>query len=228
MDILITVLITALAGGCGYLGGRWYAAYKQARLQAKLESDSENFMRMLEERNQDYLSQKQQLDRSRQQSDKAQRELSQALIQVEQEQGKHNLLKRQLNALSEKQDRMRLQYRAMDTERQQLRDAKLTLEAGAKDAQQQHVQLTNRNALLEEKCNSALIEKTRLQTDGVNKERELQDLRKRLLTQEDLNESAELTLDQMRSTREVMTRQLAHAEGQLSVLAAHKQSLQPA
>lgn len=226
MDFLTTLLITALAGGCGYLGGRWYAAYRQAKLQAKLESDSENFMRMLEERNQDYLSQKQQIDRARQQSNETQLELNRALIQIELEQEKQSRLQQQLELLNEKQERMRLHYTALETERQQFRDAKLMLEAGAQQAQRQHQELSNRNALLEDKCGSALIEKTRLQTDGANRERELQDLRKRLQKQEDLNESAELTLDQMRSKREEMTQQLAHAEGQLSILAALKQSLQ--
>ena len=119
-----------------------------------------------------------------------------------------------------------MHYAEMESERQQFRDAKLALEFDAKKAQQQQIELVNRNESLEEKYNSALVDKTRLQTDMVNKERELQELRKRLVKLEDLNESAELTLDQMRSKREEMTQQLAHAEGQLSILAAVKQSLQ--
>ncbi|MEH6823883.1 MAG: hypothetical protein V7629_08260 [Motiliproteus sp.] len=227
MDILILVLVTALAGACGYLGGRWYAAYKQAKLQAKLESDSENFIRMLEERNQDYVIQKQQIDKSRQQSNETQTELNNALGRIEQEQEKYQLLQQQLDTLNEKQDRMRLHYTEMEAERQQFRDAKLTLEADIKPIRQQNLEMNSRNEQLEEKCTSVLVEKTRLQTDLVNKERELQDLRKRLIKQEDLSESTELTLDQMRSKHAEMAQQLAYSEGQLAALVSLKQTQQP-
>lgn len=226
MEFLTLALIVVLAGASGYLGGRWYASYKQAKLQAKLESDSANFIRMLEERNQDYVNQKQQIDKSRQSSNETQLELNRALVQIEQAQEKHSLLQQQLDALNEKQERMRLHYNEMEAERQLFREAKLTLEAEAKKTEQFSLELNNRNEQLEERYDRVLVDKTRLQTDMVNKERELQDLRKRLIKQEDLNESVELTLDQMRSKREEMTQQLANAEGQLSILAALKQSLQ--
>lgn len=227
MDILILLLITALAGACGYLGGRWYAAYKQAKLQAKLESDSANFMRMLEERNQDYVTQKQQIDRSRQLGNETQLELNRALVQIEQEQEKQHLLQQQLDELNEKQERMRLHYTEMETERQHFREAKLTLEVETKQFQQRNRELSNNNDRLEEKFSTILVDKTRLQTDLVNTERELQDLRKRLVKQEDLNESAELTLDQMRSKRAEMIQHLAHAEGQLAMLTRLPPSQQP-
>ncbi|MEH6470078.1 MAG: hypothetical protein V7752_02400 [Halopseudomonas sp.] len=225
MELLTLLLISALAAGCGYLGGRWYAAYKQAKLQARLESDTANFLAMLEERNQDYVNQKQQIDKARVQSNDTQLELNRALVNIEQEQETNSQLQLQIDEFNEKQLRMRERYSEMETERALYRDAKLTLEAEAKKSQERDRDLSTRNERLEERFNSTLIDKTRLQTDMVAKERELQDLRKRLIKQEDLNESAELTLAQMRSKREEMTQQLAHAEGQLSVITKLKQTL---
>lgn len=227
MDILMLVTIAALAAGCGYLGGRWYATHKQAQLQAKLESDTENFVAMLEERNQDYVRQKEQVDNARKLSGNVQIERDQALAQIEREQQKIAQLQQQIDEVNDKQQRMRDRYSEIEASSSQLRDAKLSLEVGTKTLEQRNRELSNRNDHIEHKFNTALIDKTRLQTSLGTREHELQDLRQRLSQQEDLNQSAELTLAQMRSNRDEQAQQLAHAQGQLAMIETLKQTLQP-
>ncbi len=229
LEFLNLLLIASLATGAGYLGGRWYAVYKQAHLQAKLDTDTDtdtdNFMAMLEERNQDYVKQKQQIDLARSQSGTVQVERDQALGRLELEQEKTAQLRQVIDELNEKQQRMRLRYSELEESRSQFRDAKLTLETERSQLSQRVQQLTNRNDQLEQKFNTALVDKTRLQTDMVAKERERQELRQRLTRQEDLNQSTELTLAQMRTAREEITQQLAHANGQLRMIDTLKQTL---
>ncbi len=226
MDILMLIIVAALAAGCGYLGGRWYAAHKQAHLQAKLESDTENFVAMLEERNQDYVRQKEQINKARSHSGSVQIERDQALARIELEQEKAVQLQQQIEELSSQQQRMRERYSEMEESRSQFRDAKLTLETELKKIQQHEQELSNRNDHIEQKFNTALIDKTRLQSDMTAKERELQDLRKRLTQQQDLTQSAEFTLAQMRTSRDELAQQLAHAQGQLAMIETLKQTMQ--
>jgi chromosome segregation ATPase len=223
MDILILILVALLAAGCGYLGGRWYAAHKQAYLQAKLDSDTENFIAMLEERNQDYVRQKDQINKARNQCRDALTERDQALAKIELEREKPIQLQQQIDQLNDKQQRMRDRFGEMETSCSQFRDTKLTLEADVKKLNQRSQELSNRNDYIEQKFNGALVDKTRLQTSMAAKDKEFQGLRQQLIQQQDLYQSTELTLAQMRNNRDELTQQLAHARGQLAMTETLKQ-----
>ncbi|MEH6650480.1 MAG: hypothetical protein V7707_10690 [Motiliproteus sp.] len=225
MEILMMIVIAALAGGCGYLGGRWYAAHKQAYLQAKLDSDTENFVTMLEERNQDYVRQKEQINKARSQSGQVQIEHDRAKAQVELEQQNTARLQSQIDELTEKQQRMRNRYSELEESRIEFREQKRVAEAELKRLEQSNIELRHRNDHIEQKFSTALVDKTRIQSDTAAKERELQELRQRLVKQEDLNQSGDFTLAQMRSNREELLRELAQAQGQLAMIETLKQTL---
>lgn len=225
MDLIITLLSCVLAAGCGYLGGRWHCSHKQAHAEAKLQSDTENFLAMLEERNQDYLRQKEQIDKARQHSSSAAIERDRALAQIEQQQQQLQQQQQQIDELQQKIERMKGSYGELEDQRSQFREAKIRLEAQVGKLEQHNQQLLQRSDQIENKLNNALIDKTRLQTELQTKDREVQEIRQRLIKQEDINEASELSLSQNRAKLLEISQQLANAQGQLAMIETLKQSL---
>jgi len=218
MEFLLYALIALLVGIAGYCGGRWHGAASYAALKKQLEHDTQQFMAMLEERNESYVKykaahadQSQEIRALQLASDKVEQRCS-VLLENEQE------LKQQVAAFEPRVDKFKGLAEQWNEERLALREERVALKSELENVNRQLLQLQAGSKSLQERFEMVSKERISLQTQLAAKEREAREFQRQAQKLEDSHETSDLSLAQMRVAKEELATRLAFAEGQLKAL----------
>lgn len=225
MEILIYGVMLVLAAAAGYFGGRWHGAHLLASVKQQLAHDTEKFMGMLEERNEDYSRYKANHADQTRELRRLEVELDKAAQRLQTQQEGEEALKTQLAEQDERLQKFKGVAEKWSEERAELLGKQGKLEADSEHQQRESQQLQGRVRSLEERFETAIKEKATLQEQLLSKEREAREAQRQAQKLEDDSEASEFTLSQLRVAKEELATRLAFAEGQLKALNADKSEI---
>ncbi len=220
--VLIGVVLALAAG---YLAGRVQTSMALGAFKGKLESDTAHYLEQLEERNQSYEAYRNRMESLQDQYRQSQQDVKLARGEIDQLNGFLAQAKQDFNDLREKSIKLRDRIDPLEVLNFDLRTEKAGLSAELEAGKQQLKELDRANQRLNERLQTALSEKGALQAEVYAKDREVLGLSNRLQDMQNRDESTELTLAQMRTTRDEMAQRLAKAEGQLQLTEELRQTL---
>ncbi len=220
--VLIGVVLALAAG---YLAGRVQTSMTLGAFKGKLESDTAHYLAQLEERNQSYEAYRNRMESLQDQYRQSQQDAKLARGELEQLNGFLLQSKRDFDELREKSIKLRDRIDPLEVLNFDLRTEKTGLSAQVDALQQQLNEVERAHQRLNERLQTALTEKGALQAEVYARDREVLSLSNRLQDLQNRDESTELTLAQMRTTRDEMAQRLAKAEGQLHLTEELRQTL---